>query len=99
MKRLTSALSFFVFFLLLPPIMYAQETLSAHQIVQKALQALGGREKLAAIHTVTATGKLEVLGGFPGKYESWSKAPNKLKTVWDIGYIRQERGFDGQGGW
>jgi murein DD-endopeptidase MepM/ murein hydrolase activator NlpD len=97
MTRLT-AFAFSVWFLL-PTMTCAQETLSAQHIVEKALVALGGREKLVAIHTKTAVGSVEVLGGFPGKYESWAKAPNQLKTVWDIGYIRQERGFDGHNGW
>jgi murein DD-endopeptidase MepM/ murein hydrolase activator NlpD/outer membrane lipoprotein-sorting protein len=77
----------------------AQQALTAQQIVDKAFVAMGGRQGLAAIHTETAKGRVELLGGFPGTYELWAEAPNKLKTAWDIGYIQQERAFDGNKGW
>ena len=77
----------------------AQEALTAQQIVDKALVAMGGRQRLAAIDTETAKGSVELLGGFPGTYELWAKVPNKLKTAWDIGYIQQERAFNGSKGW
>src|ERR1035441_2593984 len=73
----------------------AQQLLTAQQIIEKALVVLGGVQHLAAIQTATAEGKVELLGGFPGKYQFWAKAPNKLKTAWDIRYIQQERAFDG----
>jgi len=77
----------------------AQQVLTAQQVIEKALVAMGGEQHLAAIHTATAEGKVELLGGFPGTYQLWAKAPNKLKTVWDIRYIQQERAFDGVRGW
>ena len=72
---------------------------TAQEVLAKALNALGGKQNLENVRTISATGSLEVLGGFPGSYQIWQKAPNKRKTSWDIHYIRQERAFDGVRGW
>jgi len=69
------------------------------EVLQRAVQAMGGSSALANISTLHATGTVEVLGGYVGPYESWAKAPNQLRTHWDIGLVRHDLGFDGRTGW
>lgn len=72
---------------------------TAQEVLAKAFRALGGRQNLENVRTITGTGSLEALGGFPGTYQLWEKAPNKRKTAWDIHYIEREQAFDGEEGW
>ncbi len=73
--------------------------LTAREVLNRTLAAMGGREALARVTTFVAEGEVEALGGFPGTYRKWAKAPNKMKTHWDIRYIDEERAFDGRAGW
>lgn len=72
--------------------------MSAQQVLDKALSALGGKEKLEQIQTRVAKGKLEV-SGLSGSYELWAKSPDKLKVSLDLGVVKQEQGYDGTVGW
>lgn len=74
------------------------QALTAQQVLEKALVALGGRENLAKIQTRWATGKVEAKG-VTGTYQLWAKAPDRLKTRLDISIQHVERGFDGNEGW
>ncbi len=67
------------------------QDLTAREVLDRTLAALGGREALARVTTLVAEGEVEVLGGFPGTYWKWAKAPSKMKTHWDIRYIDEER--------
>ncbi len=71
----------------------------AEAIVGQAIEAMGGRAALERIRTRYARGTVEVLGGYLGPFESWAKAPNQLRTRWDIKVISHELGFDGLDGW
>src|SRR5947209_1491040 len=74
------------------------QTLTARQILEKSIAALGGRENLAKIQTRTASGEVQTRG-MTGTYQLWTKAPDKLKTKLDISIQHIERGFDGTNGW
>jgi hypothetical protein len=71
----------------------------AEAIVGQAIEAMGGRAALERVQTRYARGTVEVLGGYLGPFESWAKAPNQLRTRWDIKVIAHELGFDGLDGW
>jgi len=85
--------------LLLTALAFSAHGQTAEEVLAKALKALGGRQNLEKIETIHATGSLEALGGFPGTYQIWEKAPNKRRVLWDIHYIQQERAFNGEQGW
>jgi hypothetical protein len=92
-----STLVFLLLFLCALPA--RSQFLTAQEVLDRSFVAQGGIENLKKIQTRVASGKVEVLGGFLGSYQSWAKAPDKLRTIWDIEVIRQERGFDGANGW
>ncbi|HYJ47529.1 MAG TPA: hypothetical protein VEV81_13025, partial [Pyrinomonadaceae bacterium] len=74
------------------------QTLTGRQILEKAVEALGGRENLAKIQTCTATGKVEARG-ITGTYQLWAKAPDRLRTKLDFVIQQIERATDGNEGW
>lgn len=73
--------------------------LSASDVIDRALKALGGRSELNRISSLEATGRVTLLGGFAGRYEMQAQRPDRLRTAWNITYISQVRAFDGQNGW
>ena len=77
----------------------AGQAARAEAIVGQAIEAMGGRAALERVQTRYARGTVEVLGGYLGPFESWAKAPNRLRTRWDIKVIGHELGFDGLAGW
>lgn len=78
-----------------------QPPLSAEQIIEKSIEASGGRARMARLTSTYASGTLEFTGpGMHGKMEVYAKAPNKqlvVMTLEGIGELRQA--FDGQVGW
>lgn len=74
------------------------QTLNAQQVLEKALVALGGKERLEKIETRAASGKVEAKG-VTGTYQLWAKAPDRLKMKLDIAIQHLERGYDGMSGW
>jgi murein DD-endopeptidase MepM/ murein hydrolase activator NlpD len=75
------------------------EEFSAHDVINRALNALGGRRKLNRISALEATGRITLLAGFAGSYEMQAQRPDRLRTAWNITYISQVRAFDGENGW
>ncbi len=79
--------------------------LSADQILDKYLQALGGTERLAAVTSFVATGTSEGFRGFGGggTVQIFAKAPDQRATIikFDASIGRQDaiRTFDGRAGW
>lgn len=110
MKRLGSVLLGLL--LLLPALsgaVYAQ-TLTADQVVEKHLAAMGGREALAKITSRKVTGTVTIgtpAGDLSGPVEIDSKAPNKTRASMSLdltalggpGSITVEQLFDGKTGW
>jgi murein DD-endopeptidase MepM/ murein hydrolase activator NlpD len=74
------------------------QTLTAREILEKSLAALGGEAAIAKVHTRTATGTIEV-SGLTGTYQLWAEAPNKLRTKVELAPHHMEIGFDGNIGW
>jgi murein DD-endopeptidase MepM/ murein hydrolase activator NlpD len=74
------------------------QTLTARQVLDKALTALGGKARLEQIQTRAASGKVEAKG-VAGTYQLWAKAPDRLKMKLDVAIQHLERGFDGTSGW
>ncbi len=75
------------------------QALSAEQVVEKALAALGGKEALEKIQTQVISGKAEDSAGSVRPYQLWRKAPDKTRRKMDVGGYLQERVFDGTRGW
>jgi len=86
------------------------QTLTADQIVEKHLTAMGGREALAKLTSRRATGTISVetpMGSLGGLFEMSAKAPNKMRVAVRIdltpaggpGELIQEQFFDGTTGW
>src|SRR3954470_11805350 len=74
------------------------QTLTARQILERAVAALGGRENLSKVQTRTASGKVETRG-ITGTYQLWAKAPDRLRTKLDLVIQQVERVYDGGTGW
>jgi len=86
------------------------QALTADQIVEKHLTALGGREALAKITSRRATGTVSVptpMGALGGPLEMIAKAPNKMRAEMRIdttaaggpGEMVITEVFDGTSGW
>jgi hypothetical protein len=74
---------------------------SVDQILDKYIQAIGGRQALEKITSRTIKGTFEITSiGLKGEIEIYSKAPNKFVTIQNIpgiGVVRD--GYDGQIAW
>jgi outer membrane lipoprotein-sorting protein len=75
--------------------------LTAEQIIEKSIEASGGREAMAKIKSTAIKAEVDVtFAGMKATAEIYSKEPNKRLMVQNIdgfGQIRQ--GFDGTNGW
>lgn len=74
---------------------------SLDTVLQKYVEAIGGKDAQLKLTTRVIKGKVDLAGvSRGGKMESFTKAPNKSLTVMDVapvGLIKQ--GFDGRTGW
>ncbi len=108
-KRLSAV---FCSLLLLPALTSAAfaQTLTADQIVEKHLTALGGREALSKLTSRKATGTISIstpMGELSGPLELMAKAPNKVRADMRIdltavggpGEMVMSQIFDGTNGW
>ncbi len=71
---------------------------TAEELVDRNLQAKGGVEKIKAIRTLRATGKLQQ-GGFTVQVATDSMAPNLLRQNFTIQGMTQIQAYDGNVGW
>lgn len=70
------------------------------QILDKSIEAAGGRAAIEKITSITARGTISVPdAGVDGTIQLFQKAPDKALTVVDIGGAQQREGFDGTVGW
>jgi len=71
------------------------------QVVDRYYQAMGGKEKLAAVKTITTSGKVRIPeAGIEGTMEMIQQAPNVMKMKLSIPQIGdQQSGFDGKNAW
>ena len=91
--RISSVVPFIILSFLIQNAFSAE--LTAKQVIEKSLAAMGGVEKLEKVQTRTASAKVKV-AGLSGNYQLWAKSPDKLKMLLDLGVLQQERGFDGK---
>lgn len=70
----------------------------ADAIIQRHFEAIGGREKVAALRDRTSKGNLAVMG-MTGRIEIREKVPNKIHQLVDMGVVRVETWFDGEQGY
>lgn len=67
-------------------------------VIQRHFEAIGGREKVAALRDRISTGNLSVMG-MTGRIEIREKVPNKIHQLVDMGVVRVETWFDGEQGY
>src|ERR1035441_8443046 len=72
---------------------------TAEELVNRNLQAKGGLDKIKAIHSVRATGKVQQGGGLTIQVGSLSMAPNLLRQSFTIQGMTQIQAYDGTSGW
>ena len=77
---------------------YGQENVSAEQVIESHLQAVGGEKAMAAIQDRTLKGGMSVMGMF-GTMVWHEKAPNKMHQMMDLGFAKIETWFDGNQGY
>ena len=80
----------------------ATETLpSIDQILEKQIEALGGKAALEKITTRQVSGAFEIAAfNAGGTLKAYAKAPNKNASVADVpGFGQFQRGFDGTTAW
>ncbi len=75
--------------------------LSAEQILEKAIEAAGGRDAYARLETTVAKGAVEFENQhLHGTVEFYAKAPNKRLLVFHLEHLGATRqGFDGKVAW
>jgi hypothetical protein len=71
---------------------------TAEELIAKNLEARGGLEKLRAIRTLRASGKLQQ-GSFTARVTQTSMAPNLLRQTFTIQGMTQITAYDGSSGW
>jgi murein DD-endopeptidase MepM/ murein hydrolase activator NlpD len=99
MKKLLAIIAvFFTLIVMLDPQSVRAQTITAHEVLEKSLAALGGQAAIEKIQTRTATGTIEVTG-LTGTYQLWAKAPDKVRTKVELAPHHMEIGFDGVTGW
>ncbi len=74
---------------------------SVDQVLDKYVQAVGGKAAIEKLTSRVSKGTLEAPDqGVSGSIEIYAKAPNKTATVVDVpGFGQFRQGFDGTGGW
>ncbi len=74
---------------------------SADQIIEKYVQAMGGKAALEKINSRVTKGTLEIpAAGMSGTVETYEKAPNKAITIVNLaGFGMIQDGFDGTRAW
>jgi zinc protease len=76
-------------------------SITVEEIMEKSIQATGGKDNLQKMKTIIATGTMEIVAmGGTASTELYSKAPNKRYTFTNVdGYGEIKAGFDGTIGW
>jgi hypothetical protein len=79
----------------------AAKAMTAEQVLEKHVEAIGGRAAMEKHSTLTMKGTIEVVGmGMKGPIEVYSKAPNKLLVTTEIpGFGTSKQGFNGTVAW
>jgi len=70
----------------------------ARAVVERYVQAIGGREALAAVHALRLRGAITTMG-LSGTHESWREMPDRTREAAVLGPYRLGGGFDGRTAW
>jgi len=71
---------------------------TAEELINRNLQAKGGIDKIKAIRSLHATGKLQQ-GGFTAQVGALAMAPNLLRQSFTVQGMTQIQAYDGSTGW
>jgi hypothetical protein len=76
-------------------------SLTVDQIIEKSINATGGREAAMKLTSLVMTGTVDIAAfGLSGSTQTYQKAPDKYYTVADIaGFGQVSDGYDGKAGW
>lgn len=73
---------------------------TADEILAKMIEAQGGREKLASVKDMTASGSLEMISmGLSGSFTRYQKEPNKMRMDIEIMGMVITQAYDGETAW
>lgn len=75
--------------------------MTAEEIIEKSIQATGGREAAAKMTSLVAKGSMEIVAmGGTAVTEMYSKAPDKRVSITTVdGYGEVKQGYDGKNAW
>ena len=80
-----------------PPVA-AEITPEAQRVVDRYLEAIGGRAAFDAVEAVHGRGRVEAFG-FTGEIETWTVRPDKRASRMALGPLAIQQGFDGETAW
>ena len=69
------------------------------EIIAKHVQAIGGADKLKAVHSVRISGKLSAPGGLEAGITETKKRPDMVRQEFTVQGMTQVQAYDGKHGW
>jgi outer membrane lipoprotein-sorting protein len=72
---------------------------TADELIEKNIQAKGGREKLKAMNTLRMTGKMTLGQGMEAPFTMEMARPNKMRVEFTIQGMTGIQAYDGKSGW
>jgi outer membrane lipoprotein-sorting protein len=72
---------------------------TADEIIDKHLQAVGGKDKLKAVQTERITGKMVMGQGMEAPFTMEMERPNKMRMEFTVQGMTGVQAFDGKTGW
>jgi hypothetical protein len=82
--------------LLVAPLALPAQTVD--DVIAKNVQAVGGMDKLKAVHSVRVSGKLQVQG-FEAQFVQMGKRGDKIREEFVVQRMAQIQAYDGRAGW
>jgi len=83
----------------LPLASTAALALTADELVEKNLEARGGRERLAAVTSVHTVGTVRLGGSLEAKTEGWGLVPGAIRTELSLQGMTAIQAWDGKEAW
>jgi outer membrane lipoprotein-sorting protein len=72
---------------------------TADELIEKNIQAKGGREKIKAVQTLRMTGNMDIGQGAKAPFTVEMKRPHKVRMEFVIQGMTGVQAYDGSGGW
>ena len=94
----TGVLALVLTVFLTPPLAAQDAAPTAEELIEKNLEAKGGREALAATRSARVNGKMS-MGGMEAPFVYEWKAPDKLRIEFTIQGMTGIQAYDGETGW